>query len=164
MANGLSARPGSVPAPIRNAYTARWLARRALLEIDSRRVRLGNEMVAAWSADVAVKGSIDVPAAARTGNSWKSRDDQLAAQQQALANLSKMLDHAIEGFKKSDPAGVFAVLKERIAAIQAGHDRSEREESERQSELQRLLEELNAIDPEQPAHAKEGRRPGSKQV
>ena len=152
----------ATPASIRNAYTARWLAAQALTDLDTRRGGAAAETLASWTAEVASKGCADTAAAVKAAEAWRSRDTRLAAQRTALETLSKLLEDQIAEYKKSDAAAVVAVLKERIARLQSGQDRSEREGAVRRTELQHLLEELSAIDPEQPGYPKEGRKGGAK--
>jgi hypothetical protein len=131
---------------IRNEYSTRQKIRESLAKLAAQRASLNRDAVAKWSTEVAARG-LDPVAAMNARDGWKKADDILAAQQQAIENLSSLLDQQIAGHKKSDQQGVAIVLRERISALSAARATQEKQEDDTERQLKTLLDELAEVDP-----------------
>jgi len=131
---------------VHDAFEARQLILEELTTLDGQRKDLGRTTALAYASDVSANG-VDPAKAITARDAWQTKDTQIAAQQDALTDLLRLIEARIEEFKRKYKTEVSEVLRDQIAAL--SEDLSEQEKAEHLTEkqLKVLWNELRDVDP-----------------
>lgn len=148
VAPAASAAPATVDihTQVHDAFEARKLILQELTALDDQRKDLGRTTALAYASDVSTNG-VDPAKAITARDAWQTKDAQIVAQHDALADLLQLIETRIEEFKRKYKTEVSEVLRDQIAALSEDLSEQERAEHLTEKQLKVLWNELRDVDP-----------------
>jgi hypothetical protein len=166
-----------ITTDIRNTLDARERMHALHATLTALRIAGRDAFLKAFSADLAAlttdpdKAFVDAEYA--KFNTWKTADDDLAKRIEALESIARLLRERFAYFEKAYRDEVIALLKSRIATLQAQLDKEETDEAALNRRIDALADELARLTPRtvvlsgapaanKPARARTAKRAGKK--